>query len=490
MEEEFIIDISGPKKSFDDSLNLPGNSRMIFSAPFGCGKTFFLKRFFKESDKYIALHLYPVNYSVNKNEDIFELIKYDILYELLSKNVSLDKLEVSFSDAIPFLDSDEQTKAIGQFLSFIPKLGKTVVDVFSGIKKLGQTIDEKRKKLGKDEGNEIKEFADSIHQSKGTIYEIDLYSNLIIDLIKRLKQQEEREIVLVVDDLDRIDPDHIFRLLNIFASHLDLEKNEENKFGFDKIVFSCDIENVRTIFHYKFGQDVDFSGYIDKFYSREVFEFDNKTIVAQSIHKILTSIKIDKKYDELNYISKSEKAGFSYIKYLLVSFVNSNAINLRVLLKLANKEYQIRNYNFLVTRWGTRNWKVSISMMFDFLIDLFGDTKALKSAINKTVFQTTLAEDIKIREDLVVILCGELMLLADISNSKLKTSDKTKPPYSLNLGGRVYNYLIEEYDFRNERLTSFLVDETSGRIRSNDDIDIKLVIQKAFDSYSNLGKQY
>lgn len=180
MGEEFIIDISGPKKSFDASLDLPGNSRLIFSAPFGCGKTFFLKRFFNESNKYIALHLYPVNYSANKNEDIFELIKYDILYELLNNKVSLDKLDVSFSDALPFLDSEEQTKAIGQFLSIIPKIGKTVVDVFSGIKKLGQTIDEKRKILGRDEGKEIKEFADSIHKSKGTIYEIDLYSNLTL----------------------------------------------------------------------------------------------------------------------------------------------------------------------------------------------------------------------------------------------------------------------------------------------------------------------
>jgi hypothetical protein len=285
MEEEFIIDISRPKKSFDASLNLLGNSRLIFSAPFGCGKTFFLKRFFSESEKYIALHLYPVNYSANKNEDIFELIKYDILYELLNKKVSLDKVEVSFSAAIPFLDSDEQTKAIGQFLSIVPKLGKAVVDVFSGIKELGQTIDAKRKKIGKDEGEKIREFADSIHQSKGTIYEIDLYSNLIIELIKRLKIQNQKETVLIVDDLDRIDPNHIFRLLNVFASHLDLERNEENKFGFDKIIFSCDIENVRTIFHNKFGQNVDFSGYIDKFYSREIFEFDNKTIVAQSINQ-------------------------------------------------------------------------------------------------------------------------------------------------------------------------------------------------------------
>ncbi len=490
METKFVIDIGTPKKSFEASLNLPGNNRLIFSAPFGCGKTFFLKRFFYESSNFLALHLYPVNYSVSKNEDIFELIKYDILYELLSKKISLDKLEVSFSEAIPFLDSEEQTKAIGQFLSFVPKLGKTVVDVFSEIKKLGQTIDEKRNKLGKDESEEIKQFADSIHKTKGSIYEIDFYSNLIIDLVKRLKHEQGKEIVLIIDDLDRIDPDHIFRLLNIFASHLDLEKSEENKFDFDRIIFSCDIENVRTIFHNKFGQDVDFSGYVDKFYSREVFEFNNKTLIAQSIIKILTSIKIDKKQDDLNYISNSSKVGFAYIKYFLISFVSSNAINLRILLKLANKEYQIRNYYFYSNRRQIRNWRISILMTFDFLVDLFGDHKALSRAIEKTSFLSKVPDDLGVDDDHIFHLCGELMLLADINNSKITASDTSKPPYSINLDGLVYNYQIEMYDFRNERFSSYLVNATGQRLRSIDNFDIKIVIQKAYDSYLKLDKHY
>lgn len=490
MENKLIIDISTPQKTFDASLNLPGNNRLIFSAPFGCGKTFFLKRFFNESSKFLALHLYPVNYSVSKNEDIFELIKYDILYELLNKEVSLDKLEVSFSAAIPFLDSEEQTKAIGQFLSFIPKLGKTVVDVFSEIKKLGETIEEKRKKLGKNEGKEIKEFAHSIHQSKGSIYGIDFYSNLVIDLVKRLKIEKEKDIVLIIDDLDRIDPDHIFRLLNVFASHLDLERSEENKFDFDKILFSCDIENIRTIFHNKFGQDVDFNGYIDKFYSREVFQFNNKTIVAQSIDKVLTSIKIDKKYNEMNCISNSQKAGFFYIKYLLVSFVNSNAINLRILLKLTNKDYEIRNFYFYVTRREIRNWQVSVSMVFDFLTDLFGDVKAVKRAIDKTLFTSKFSDDFGIRDEHIAHFCGELMLLADADNSKLYPSEKDQPPYSLNLGGKSYNYQIKMHDNLNERLTAYLVNEAGQRLYSTDNFDIKLGIQKAYDSYSKLEKHY
>lgn len=67
-----------------------GNSDFIFlSAPFGFGKTTFLKDFIesvRSEEKYNFFHLYPVHYAVNKNEDVFELIKYDLLFEILKKD--------------------------------------------------------------------------------------------------------------------------------------------------------------------------------------------------------------------------------------------------------------------------------------------------------------------------------------------------------------------------------------------------------------------
>jgi hypothetical protein len=416
---EFIIDIENPRKAFTSSLNLVGNNRIIFSAPFGSGKTFFLKRFFNESSDFLSIHLYPVNYSVTKNEDIFELIKYDILYELLNNEVSLEKIDVSFYEAIPFLDNNEQTKILSQFFSFVPKIGKTVIDVFSKMKEIIGIIDSKREKLKKDDGTEIRKFAEGIAFTKGSIYEIDFYSNLIVDLIRRLRVEKKKQVVLVIDDLDRIDPDHIFRLLNIFASHLDLNTRDENKFGFDKVVFSCDIENIRTVFHTKFGQEVDFSGYIDKFYSREVFEFNNKAIVSQSINHVLKSIVIDIKYTNVNFISDSNKDGFLYLKYFLVSLINSNAINLRILLKFLNRDYQIPSYNFSYGRKKYGNWQLSITLVFDFLVDLFGDKKAFERAVNKTFFAKNSLENLDITEEIIARFCGQLMLLADINNNKI-----------------------------------------------------------------------
>src|SRR6266487_4791162 len=98
MSNDFVIDISGPQKAFQDFLSLDGNARIIFSAPFGSGKTYFLRKFFRNSTDYVALHLYPTNYSVSKNEDIFELIKFDILYEILTQKIAFEKVDVTFTE--------------------------------------------------------------------------------------------------------------------------------------------------------------------------------------------------------------------------------------------------------------------------------------------------------------------------------------------------------------------------------------------------------
>jgi len=48
-------------------------------------------------------------------------------------------------------------------------------------------------------------------------------SDIISEIIKAKiqKSKEKRESVLILDDLDRIDPEHIFRILNIFSAHFD-----------------------------------------------------------------------------------------------------------------------------------------------------------------------------------------------------------------------------------------------------------------------------
>ncbi|HFK5504829.1 TPA: hypothetical protein ACG0AG_003557, partial [Elizabethkingia anophelis] len=83
-------------KIFDDFQNhfeKENNKRILFSAPFGSGKSTFLTEFFERSELYNVFKIYPVSYSISHNEDIFELIKYDILFQLIEDHEELIDLK-------------------------------------------------------------------------------------------------------------------------------------------------------------------------------------------------------------------------------------------------------------------------------------------------------------------------------------------------------------------------------------------------------------
>jgi len=73
------LDTSIPTAGFDEHLADSRNVKILFSAPFGQGKSTFLDYYFAErADQYNVFKLFPVNYSVAKNEDVFKYIKTDI----------------------------------------------------------------------------------------------------------------------------------------------------------------------------------------------------------------------------------------------------------------------------------------------------------------------------------------------------------------------------------------------------------------------------
>src|SRR3989344_2062069 len=85
-EQNNLIPVDTPKGDFERFVEIDRNKRIFFSGKFGIGKTFFLQRFFEEhADKYDIYHLFPVRYQIASNENIIELLKYDILIELLKK---------------------------------------------------------------------------------------------------------------------------------------------------------------------------------------------------------------------------------------------------------------------------------------------------------------------------------------------------------------------------------------------------------------------
>ena len=81
---EFYIPIDTEISQF--LLHLRTHPRTILSAKFGDGKSYFLDKFAKDSaveDEFKIIRIYPINYQVVGDNDIFTLLKYDVLLQLL-----------------------------------------------------------------------------------------------------------------------------------------------------------------------------------------------------------------------------------------------------------------------------------------------------------------------------------------------------------------------------------------------------------------------
>jgi hypothetical protein len=324
---KFKLDAS--TELFNKHLNIKGNKSLIFSGAFGTGKTYFLREYFEKSDKFEAIHLYPVNYSVASNEDIFELIKYDILFCLLEKNLDFEKVEISKATLLPYFLKNNSSKILPILLGLIPKVGGSLKNIAEGLIQLEKRFKDEVKKNEIDEQETIISYLKVFTGQKGTIHEEDFITQLISQLVEQLKHREI-EIVLIVDDLDRIDPEHIFRIFNILSAHVDIDK-EQNKFDFDRIILVCDIKNIRNIFRNRYGINVDFSGYIDKFYSKSIFHYDLSSEVIENFHNIMEHTP--------DLMTKSNFS--SNTIYILLGLLEFNLLPIRTLNRILDSEIKI-----------------------------------------------------------------------------------------------------------------------------------------------------
>jgi hypothetical protein len=344
--KDIVISIEEQSALFKKHLQEQDNERIIFSAPFGAGKTYFLREFFEESAaQYLTVKLAPVNYSIASNEDIFKLIKFDILFELLAHHGITQPGKIKIRRDI-FYSLKFPEKAITFFTSIAGFLGtlnkdvKEATDVIVALEAIrAQVSDFASLSPEIEESPEIsaflKQMLDAYHREAD---DVTLFiENSLNQLVSAEEGQESqiREKVLVIDDLDRLDPEHIFRLFNVFSAHFDYNYSSKNKFGFDKVIFVCDIQNIRNLFHSRYGGDTDFSGYIDKFFSHEVFHFNNTKAVKSYVETIIGSVPIKDNETALkNYFvtyvlqraNYSEK-GLAY--YILFELIVSGALKPR-----------------------------------------------------------------------------------------------------------------------------------------------------------------
>lgn len=288
--KDFEIPIDNEIDEF--RYHLDTHDRTILSARFGDGKSYFLSKFVKDpqvTEKYIFLTIYPVNYQVVENRDIFELIKRDILLQMALKEILTSNVDLTDAEALTLY---LQCKPLSFVESFLPLLtafsqftdekGAAAAGAFTAgwgvIKGLASKIKDAKESI---ENKEIDDFLATMEGNP--VVGMDVISKIIKEGINKYKEDNPgKKVVLVIEDMDRIDPRHIFRILNIFSAHIDYcyhlgyqpdSTLYGNKFGLDKVVFVLDYDKLKSLYGHFYGEQANFEGYIEKFCSSNHFRY-------------------------------------------------------------------------------------------------------------------------------------------------------------------------------------------------------------------------
>lgn len=106
--------------------------------------------------------------------------------------------------------------------------------------------------------------------------------------------------VLIIEDLDRIDPAHLFRIMNVLSSQVDNPYYSEvpngNKFGFDKIILVMDYEIARHLFHHFYGKEANYEGYMNKFLNTLPYSYSIKEEAHRQVRQKILDICKRKKF--------------------------------------------------------------------------------------------------------------------------------------------------------------------------------------------------
>lgn len=269
------INITHELKRFEQHLSR--NPQTILSAKFGDGKTYFLNEYIHQHEVdtfFVVLH--PVNYVVSPNEDIFEYIKRDILCALMQTE-ELQKIDWKKTIKDVVLGKDF-AKLTDDMLTMLAPHLQMISEVTPIAKILPKSVDlvmQVRDKVS------LKKYIEHFQEVKGGLFELDDISIVIQKTIQAIQAQDKR-CVLIIEDLDRLDPGHLFRILNVLSAHIDSDKCT-NKFCFDNIVAVLDYDTTRHIFHHFYGEKANYEGYMSKFMSSHPFEYSITKVAHEQL---------------------------------------------------------------------------------------------------------------------------------------------------------------------------------------------------------------
>ena len=289
--DDNYIPVDDAMQRFED--HLLSHDRVVLSAKFGDGKTFFLNKFKEKcmldaESPFEFITLYPVNYQVLGNKDIFELIKHDVLLQILQAGIIDVNYEVTDRMAFEFYVQSHFCTVGESFFAMLKSCGaddmvtKGFLAAFKSVKWLKSLKD----KVGEFKKKEVDQtaFLDDYLSTfdENSVYENDIITKIIRDNIKAYQEKNGKRVVLVIEDMDRLDPAHLFRIMNVFSAHMDYGYRSfqpinntlvGNKFGVSNVVFVMHEKNTEALFHHFYGEFADYDGYMSKFYNKDIFRF-------------------------------------------------------------------------------------------------------------------------------------------------------------------------------------------------------------------------
>ena len=336
----------------------------------------------------------PVNYIISSNENIFELIKVDIIKQLYAdgyidfvEDLKIDKISAGINYVLskPLEFAKNLSSALSMLHPILEVASKGATGIHAMIRDFSNFEKSINDKLISDE-KVLLNHAQEFHSIPGTYLEFDIITVILKQTLESIKKNKKKESILIIDDLDRLDPEHIFRILNILSSHTDHISNT-HKFGFDRVLLVADINNIENLFKHRYGTGSEFTGYIDKFYSEEIFQFRNTDALNKFLKK---GLKVDLS-DHVNKVFSS----------LLGLFLDHDKITMRNIIKYKNltkpEKYEIdrtdikdfRLHNTIVhvnsdTLWFDSD-DVQILYVISFLSSMFGDITQLKKVLTKGI---------------------------------------------------------------------------------------------------------
>lgn len=223
---------------------------------------------------------------VEENRDVIEYIKRDILFQLIKDN-RINVFKEEYDKIFDAVCNVESLFKLADFAaSIIPIEG--LKDGYEALKGLTFTIHEKYK--SQDVLHVVDDYLNGFYGKSGSISECDAFTCLIQKSLERMMAKS----VLIIEDLDRIDPAHLFRIMNVLASQVDNPYYSEvphgNKFGFDKIILVMDYEIAKHLFHHFYGKEANYEGYMNKFLNTLPFSYSIKGEAHRQVRQKILDI--------------------------------------------------------------------------------------------------------------------------------------------------------------------------------------------------------